>query len=196
MIFFLYFFIRKHLVWKRWSASWLSCPARGPGLLSWLSSQTADRFYPVFFRFLDFSRLLDFRGEKLFIDMSVTWVDWNTINHFWSWCDYNIVFEKHLFVQLFIHHWSWSSLVLVIIVYLRWQVKGGQGSCWEGARKALSEGAPTPCWGGGWWSLLPPGQCAWLAQIPALDFPIPQLYLRPIFYTLKWSHCRYKPKIH
>ena len=31
---------------------------------------------------------------KVLTDMSVTWVDWNTINHFWSWCDYNIEFTE------------------------------------------------------------------------------------------------------
>ena len=114
---------------------------------------------------------------KMFIGKSVTLVYWNT----------GIIFD----LDVENHLWSivGSSLVLVIIVCLRRQVRGGEGSCWEGGTRALFEGALTPWWGGGWWSLLPPGQCAWLAQIPALDFPIPQLYLRPIFYTLKWSHC-------
>ena len=123
-------------------------------------------------------------------------------NVYWHECSVGgLKHNKSFLILMWLQHCFWetsfcpivhSSLVLVIIVYLRWQVKGGQGSCREGARKALSEGAPTPWWGGGWWSLLPPGQCAWLAQIPALDFLIPQLYLRPIFYTLKWSHCPYK----
>ena len=77
------------------------------------------------------------KGWKMFIDMSVRWVDWNTINHFWSWCDYNIVFEKHLSRPI-VH----SSLVLVIIDLGNHCVPPMADEGWPGILLRRSEESP------------------------------------------------------
>ena len=57
------------------------------------------------------------------------WIE--TLNSFRSWCDYN----SFLRIIFLVH----SLLVLIIIIVcLQWLVKGGLGSCWGEARRALS----------------------------------------------------------